>query len=121
MSEKGRATSRIEGKTPEPSTKKADESLAKVAKEEVALSKKEVEEFNEIIADVIGEAALEVEGVREVVAAIAEEEKKMAASADATAAAAKEPLGESPKSPRPLQMPSALEPASSTISRSSHK
>ena len=67
------------------STKAADESLAKVAKEEVALSKKEVEEFNEIIADVIGEATMEVEGVKEAVAAIAEEEKKAAAAAEKAA------------------------------------
>mmetsp|Transcript_18230 Transcript_18230/g.37585 ORF Transcript_18230/g.37585 Transcript_18230/m.37585 type:complete len:424 (-) Transcript_18230:745-2016(-) len=63
------------------SSKSADESLAKVAKEEVAMSKKEIEEFNEIVADVIGEATLEIEGVQEAVAAIAEEEKKQAAKA----------------------------------------
>ena len=76
-------------KKPSPSTDKADASLAEIAKEEVALSKKEVEDFNQIIADVVGEASAEVEGVREVVAAIAEEEKKTTQAAETAAAAAK--------------------------------
>jgi len=83
-----KAPKKAAAKTPEASTK-ADESLAKVAREEVTLSKKEQEEFNEIIADVIGEATAEISGVREVVAAIAEEEKKNAASVKAAAEAAK--------------------------------
>ena len=76
-------------KTKTSSSKKADESLAKVAREEVALSKTEIEEFNEIIADVISEATMEVDGVQEAVAAIAEEEKKNAAVAEKAAKMAK--------------------------------
>lgn len=75
--------------TPKASPDKVDKSLAKAAKEEVVLSQNEIETFNEIITDVIGEASMEVEGVQEVVAAIAEEEKKNAAAVQEAAKAAK--------------------------------
>lgn len=66
---------------------KADEKLAKEAKEGVTISKKEMDDFNDIIGDVLGEATVEVEGVQEAVAAIAEEEEKAKAAAAARAAA----------------------------------
>ena len=92
-------------------TTKGDESLAKVAKEEIALSKKEMEEFNEIIADVIGEATEEVEGVMEVVAAIAEEEKKNAAAAKAAKVAAKAAAASKKKQERASKKAAAAEAA----------
>lgn len=66
---------------------KADEKLAKEAKEGVTISKKEIDDFNDIIGDVLGETAVEVEGVQEAVVAIAEEEEKAKAAAAARAAA----------------------------------
>jgi hypothetical protein len=92
-------------------TTKGDESLAKVAKEEIALSKKEMEEFNEIIADVIGEATEEVEGVMEVIAAIAEEEKKNAAAAKAAKVAAKAAAASKKKQERASKKAAAAEAA----------
>ncbi len=79
----------VKKETPKVSSDKADKSLAKAAKEEVVLSQNEIETFNKIITDVIGEASMEVEGVQEVVAAIAEEEKKNAAAVQEAAKAAK--------------------------------
>ena len=79
----------VKKETPKASSEKADKSLAKAAKDEVVLSQNEIETFNEIITDVIGEASMEVEGVQEVVAAIAEEEKKNAAAVQEAAKAAK--------------------------------
>jgi len=92
-------------------TTKGDESLAKVAKEEIALSKKEMEEFNEIIADVIGEATEEAEGLMEAVAAIAEEEKNNAAAAKAAKVAAKAAAASKKKQERASKKAAAAEAA----------
>ena len=93
---------------------KADKSLAKVAQEEVTLSKKEVEEFNEIIADVLNEAAGEVEGVQEAVAAIAEEEKKTKAAAEEMAKAAKVAAEATSKAKKQANVVTAKEPEAAT-------
>ncbi len=102
--------------TVESTSKTADESLAKVANEEVAISKKEIEEFNEIIADVIGEASLEVEGVQEAVEAIAEEEKKNAAKAAKMVEKAANKKKE--EEPAPVEEPAPIVMGSAAIATS---
>ena len=72
------------------------------------------QEFNEIIADVLNEAAGEVEGVQEAVAAIAEEEKKTKAAAEEMAKAAKVAAEATVKAKKKAKAVKAKEPEAAT-------